>query len=122
MWCFSLVGGPTWAPHTLVIAWSARRRLGGKGKGIRQKLPLLSKTRDLLITKRGKIGSKFKFKLVELQRGKIGLERKHLKRGKRGEDTLQLGGHLIFFLPFPKYPFHPITHTYPSWPYTHIFT
>ena len=52
----------------------ARKRLGGKGKGIGQKLPLLSKTRDLLITKRGKIGSKFKFKLVELKEGKIGLE------------------------------------------------
>ena len=66
---FYVYGGPTWAPQTFGSAWSARNWLGGKGKGKRQKLTLLSKTRDLLITKRGKKGSKFKFKLVELQRG-----------------------------------------------------
>ena len=51
-----------WALHTLGSAYMARRRLGGKGKGIRQKLPLLSKTRELHVTKRGKNGSTFKFK------------------------------------------------------------
>ena len=59
-----LVGGPTWAPKTVGMAWSARNWLGGQGKGKRQKLPFMSKTRDFHITKRGNFGSK-----IQIQRG-----------------------------------------------------
>ena len=65
------------------MAWSARNWLGGKGKGIRQKLPHLSKRRDFDVTRWGNFGSTFKFKfgVVEgLIKDIFGSTRKRRKR------------------------------------------
>ena len=66
---FSCRGVPRGPHNPLELLEVQGIDLESKGKGIGQKLPLLSKTRDLLITKRGKNGSKFKFQVVEFQRG-----------------------------------------------------
>ena len=78
-------GGPTWAPQPFGIAWSARNWLGGKGKGIRQKLPLLSKTRDLHISKRGNMEPK-----IQIQRGGASLRAKREAQW-RGKKRRNLG-------------------------------
>ena len=122
MCVFLHVGRPTWTPQTLGSAWSARNWLGGKDKGIRQKLPLLSKTRDLLITKRGKNGSKFKFELECLNKGTNGNTMKRRKRRKFGRMHLDFMEALFTHFPpsFPKYP--SLSYDIPSWPLPHLHT
>ena len=74
-WSFSLcgsflyVGGPKWAPHTPWGAWRARRSIGSKAKTKGQILPLLSKTRELHVTKRGNLEPQFEFQVQELHEG-----------------------------------------------------
>ena len=65
------------------MAWSARNWLGGKGKGIRQKLPHLSKRRDFDVTKRGNFGSTFKFKFGDVEGFIKGIFGSTIKRRER---------------------------------------
>ena len=92
MCVFLCVGGPTWAPQTFGIAWSARNWLGGKGKGIRQKLPLLSKTRDFHITKRGNLEPQFEFQGQKLHEGYHWKENEEHK----GRNEVEACGPLIY--------------------------
>ena len=51
------------------MAWKARNLKKRKAKTYGQKLPLLLKTRDLLITKRGNLEPQFEFQVQKLHEG-----------------------------------------------------